>query len=77
LPLFIANPNLDPTGMKRIRFSPHAEANLKAREISRDDAEAAVRNPDRREAGAHLDTATVPGIRFPLPTTWGEGFSFS
>jgi len=36
--------------MKPIRFSPHAEANLKAREIARKDAEAAIRNPARREA---------------------------
>ena len=36
--------------MKRIRFSPHAEANLKAREIAREDAEAAIRNPARRES---------------------------
>jgi hypothetical protein len=36
--------------MKPIRFSPHAEANLEAREIAREDAEAAVRNPARREA---------------------------
>ena len=35
--------------MKPIRFSPHAEANLKAREIARDDAEVAIRNPARRE----------------------------
>jgi hypothetical protein len=37
--------------MKAIRFSPHAEANLKAREIGREDAEAAIRAPARREAG--------------------------
>jgi hypothetical protein len=36
--------------MKPIRFSPHAEANLKAREIARADAEAAIHNPARREA---------------------------
>jgi hypothetical protein len=36
--------------MKPIRFSPHAEDNLKAREIAREDAEAAIRNPDRRES---------------------------
>jgi hypothetical protein len=36
--------------MKPIRFSPHAEANLKAREIAREEAEAAIRNPARREA---------------------------
>ena len=35
--------------MKAIRFTPHAEANLVAREISRADAEAAIRQPDRRE----------------------------
>ena len=35
--------------MKRIRFSPHAEANLVAREIGRADAEAAIRQPNRRE----------------------------
>jgi hypothetical protein len=35
--------------MKPIRFSPHAAANLKAREISVEDAEAAIRNPARRE----------------------------
>ena len=33
--------------MKPIRFSPHAEANLVAREISRADAEAAIRHPVR------------------------------
>ena len=37
--------------MKAIRFSLHAEANLVAREISRADAEAAIRQPDRREPG--------------------------
>jgi hypothetical protein len=37
--------------MKPVRFSPHAEANLKAREIEREDAGAAVRNPERREIG--------------------------
>jgi len=37
--------------MKPIRFSPHAEANLKAREIAREDGEAAIRNPARRETG--------------------------
>jgi hypothetical protein len=37
--------------MKIIRFSPHAEANLVAREISRVDAEAAIRHPDHRERG--------------------------
>ena len=36
--------------MKPIRFSPHAEANLKAREIAREDAIAAIRNPARRES---------------------------
>lgn len=35
--------------MKPIRFSPHAEANLKAREIPRDEAEAAIHQPIRRE----------------------------
>jgi hypothetical protein len=30
--------------MKPIRFSPHAEGNLKAREIAREEAEAAIRN---------------------------------
>ena len=35
--------------MKPIRFSPHAEANLVAREISRADAETAIRQPVRRE----------------------------
>lgn len=35
--------------MKPIRFSPHAAANLKAREIEREDAEAAIRNASRRE----------------------------
>jgi hypothetical protein len=37
--------------MKPIRFSPHAEANLAAREITRADAEAAIRNPDHQETG--------------------------
>ena len=37
--------------MKTIRFSAHAEANLVAREISVADAEAAIRQPDRREPG--------------------------
>jgi hypothetical protein len=37
--------------MKPIRFSPHAEANLVAREIGRADAEVAIRLPDRREPG--------------------------
>ena len=37
--------------MKPIRFSPHAEANLVAREISRADAETAIRQPVRREPG--------------------------
>jgi hypothetical protein len=37
--------------MKVIRFSPHAEANLVAREINRADAEAAIRQPDHREPG--------------------------
>ncbi len=37
--------------MKPIRFSPHAQANLAAREISSAEAEAAIRLPDRREAG--------------------------
>lgn len=36
-----------PSQMKPIRFSPHAEANLKEREIAREDAEAAIRNPAR------------------------------
>ena len=36
--------------MKSIRFSQHAEANLKAREIAREDAETAIRAPARREA---------------------------
>jgi len=36
--------------MKPIRFSPHTEANLKAREITREGAEAAIRHPARREA---------------------------
>lgn len=36
--------------MKPIRFSPHAESNLKAREIPRQEAEAAIRQPARREA---------------------------
>ena len=35
--------------MKPIRFSPHAEENLIDREISREDAEAAIRNPVGRE----------------------------
>ena len=35
--------------MKPIRFSPHAEANLVAREISRASVEATIRQPDRRE----------------------------
>ena len=35
--------------MKPIRFSPHAEGNLVAREISRAAVEAAIRQPDRRE----------------------------
>ena len=35
--------------MKPIRFSPHAEANLVAREISRATVEATIRQPDRRE----------------------------
>jgi hypothetical protein len=34
--------------MKPIRLSAHAEANLVAREIPRADAEAAIRQPDRR-----------------------------
>ena len=38
--------------MKPIRFSPHAETNLTVREISREDAEAAIRNPARREAAS-------------------------
>jgi hypothetical protein len=37
--------------MKAIRFSPHAEANLREREISRADAEATIRQPDHREPG--------------------------
>lgn len=36
--------------MKPLRFSPHAEANLTAREIAREDATAAIRHPQRREA---------------------------
>ena len=36
--------------MKPIRFSPHAEGNLVAREITRADAEAAIRKPDHRES---------------------------
>ena len=36
--------------MKPIRFSSHAEANLKRREIAREDAEATIRNPARRES---------------------------
>ena len=35
--------------MKAIRFSPHAEANLVAREVSRADAEAAIRQPSHRQ----------------------------
>ena len=35
--------------MKPIRFSPHAEANLTAREIAREEAEAAIRDRARRE----------------------------
>ena len=34
--------------MKTIRFSPHAEANLVAREISRAEVEAAIRQPNHR-----------------------------
>jgi hypothetical protein len=37
--------------MKAICFSLHAEANLRAREISRADAEAAIRQPDHCEPG--------------------------
>ncbi len=37
--------------MKPIRFSPHAESNLFAREIESSDVEDAIRNPDRREGG--------------------------
>jgi hypothetical protein len=37
--------------MKGIRFLPHSEANLFARAICRADAEAAIRQPDRREPG--------------------------
>lgn len=45
--------------MKPIRFSPHAEANLKTREILREEAEAAIRNPARREAsGAPREVVT-------------------
>ena len=35
--------------MKGLRFSLHAEANLVAREIARDEVEAAIRRTDRRE----------------------------
>ena len=35
--------------MKPVRFSPHAEENLILREITSEDALAAVRNPFRRE----------------------------
>ena len=35
--------------MKPIRFSPHAEKNLVAREISRAEAAATVRQPNHRE----------------------------
>ena len=35
--------------MKPIRFSPHAEGNLVAREIPRADAEATIRQPILRE----------------------------
>jgi len=35
--------------MKAIRFTPHAQANLVAREISRTDAEAAIRQPNLRQ----------------------------
>jgi hypothetical protein len=53
--------------MKAIRFSAHAEANLVTREITRADAEAAIRQPTRREPGrppreivnrAYSDTVT-------------------
>lgn len=36
--------------MKPIRFSPHAEANLKAREIAREEAEETIRHPARRDS---------------------------
>ena len=37
--------------MKPIRFSPHAEANLVARELNRMEAETTIRQPDLREPG--------------------------
>ena len=37
--------------MKPIRFSLHAENNLKAREIAREEAETTIREPARRESG--------------------------
>ncbi len=49
--------------MKRIRFTAHAEENLTAREIPREEAELTVRNPIYREPG-RLPRETVSRLYF-------------